>query len=185
MAHVPARIEIPWSWLFGLWLAFGLVEAGWGQDSLPEGNGKEVVQVICTICHPLTNITETRLDRPGWQAIVTRMVAEGAPLTDEDVGTVVQYLAKNFGKAPRTESSESSSRDDLEEASQPGPLTEVNLNTATARELEVALGLSGTEAQAVLVYRKKNGKFAKWEDLKKVPGLDIQRIESKKDRLTF
>jgi competence protein ComEA len=37
----------------------------------------------------------------------------------------------------------------------------------------------------VIQYRTKNGDFNSIDDLKKVPGLDPQQIEAKKDRIVF
>jgi len=41
------------------------------------------------------------------------------------------------------------------------------------------------EAAAVIAYREKNGLFKSVDDLKKVPGIDPQKIEAQKDRLYF
>ena len=42
-----------------------------------------------------------------------------------------------------------------------------------------------SQAAAIIQYREKNGNFKSIEDLKKVPGIDVDKIEAKKDRLTF
>jgi competence protein ComEA len=48
----------------------------------------------------------------------------------------------------------------------------INVNKAAAIEF-------------VIRYRDKNGPFKSIEDLEKVPGVDIEKIEAKKDRLIF
>ena len=46
-------------------------------------------------------------------------------------------------------------------------------------------GISAKEAAAIVQYRTEKGSFKEIADLKKVPDLDFQKIEAKKDRLAF
>lgn len=71
------------------------------QVKLKEAPGKDLVQGRCIMCHSLDYIpmNSVFLDRKGWEAEVTKMVkALGAPVPDEDVPKIVDYLAKNYGK---------------------------------------------------------------------------------------
>jgi cytochrome c5 len=71
------------------------------EPSLPEGEGKEVVERMCAgQCHGLTTVVNTRLTKEQWDTTVNAMVARGAEGTDEDVQKAVDYLAKYFGKPP-------------------------------------------------------------------------------------
>ena len=45
--------------------------------------------------------------------------------------------------------------------------------------------MSAKESEAIVQYREAKGNFKTIDDLKKVPGLDAVKIESKKDRLDF
>ena len=54
-----------------------------------------------------------------------------------------------------------------------------------AIDLESGLSLRRSQAAAIIQYREKNGPFKSIEELKKVPGIDIEKIEAKKDRLVF
>jgi len=47
------------------------------------------------------------------------------------------------------------------------------------------LSLRRSQATAIIEYRTKNGPFKSIDDLKKVPGIDVVKIEAKKDRLVF
>ena len=67
-------------------------------QSLPEGEGSEIVAETCNLCHELNIVTDSQRTEAQWQYTVTMMLSLGAPLPEEDVGTVVSYLAKNFGK---------------------------------------------------------------------------------------
>lgn len=50
-------------------------------------------------------------------------------------------------------------------------LAAVNINTATAAELEALPGVGPAKAKAIVEYRKQNGAFKTTEDLKKVKGI--------------
>jgi virginiamycin B lyase len=67
-----------------------------GQTSLPEGNGKEIVQRTCGLCHGLGQVVSSGYTRQGWANVVAMMVNAGAKLSPPQVDTVVDYLAKNF-----------------------------------------------------------------------------------------
>jgi virginiamycin B lyase len=70
--------------------------------ALPDGAGKAIVQTVCSQCHSLTNITRsTGYTRDGWVNTVAMMRNAGAPLPEDQVGTVVDYLAKNFPERPQ------------------------------------------------------------------------------------
>lgn len=65
--------------------------------SLPAGPGRDLVAQACTACHGLSTVTNVRADKDGWNATVNEMVGRGAQLTDQQLATVVAYLAKHFG----------------------------------------------------------------------------------------
>jgi competence protein ComEA len=134
----------------------------WAQ--LPDGPGKEETQRVCKGCHELERSLSPRQDRDGWQQTVDKMVALGAQVTEKEYYAILDYLAKNY----------------------PGEeIPKLNVNKATAIELESRLTLPRSQAAAIIEYRIKNGAFKSIDDLKKVPGVDTARIEAKKDRITF
>jgi competence protein ComEA len=61
----------------------------------------------------------------------------------------------------------------------------VNINTATADELESLHGVGPKKAQAIINYRQKNGSFQRLEDLMKVSGIGPKTFTDNKDRLTI
>ena len=75
-------------------LLAALLEA---QD-LPDGAGKDLVMNVCTVCHDLMRITSKRKTKEEWNDIVDQMATKGAKASDEEFDTIVNYLAKNFGK---------------------------------------------------------------------------------------
>ena len=142
-------------------------------QSLPPGEGQDIVQHQCGGCHALKVVTSKRASRQQWSTLVDQMVSRGADVADDDIETVVQYLAKNFGPATDTSSTKSSEQ------------TTINVNKATSKELETALQLAPKEADAIVHCRAQNGEFKSLQDLSKVSGVDAKKIESNKDRIIF
>ena len=56
---------------------------------------------------------------------------------------------------------------------------------ATEKQLSDVLGISPDEAKAIIVVRDKEKGFKTIEDLKKVPNIDVKKIDAKKDNLVF
>jgi quinoprotein glucose dehydrogenase len=67
-----------------------------GNATLPEGEGKAVVQRMCGGCHGVGTFVQVRMSPQEWQAEVADMVAKGAKGTAEEIRVVVDYLAKNL-----------------------------------------------------------------------------------------
>ena len=89
------------------------------------------------------------------------MVSLGAKGTQKEFDAIVDYLATTY----------------------PGEeVPKIKVNEARAIELESGLSLPRSQAAAIIQYRTKNGDFKSIEDLKKVPGVDVAKIEAKKDR---
>jgi competence protein ComEA len=149
-------------------------ESGGKRKELPEGKGKNMVAAVCSSCHGLSVITDSKRNLQDWKDIVDQMVAHGAPLQDDEVDIVTQYLAKNFAL------------EDSPPDSKAEPVkTKINMNKSSAKELESGLELTEKEASAIVSYREKHGDFKNEDDLKKVDGIDVKKIEAAKDRLTF
>jgi mono/diheme cytochrome c family protein len=68
---------------------------------LADGDGKQIVEANCVTCHSLDYIpmNSVFLDRKGWDATVTKMIkAMGAPIRNDDVPVIVDYLVRYYGK---------------------------------------------------------------------------------------
>lgn len=130
--------------------------------TLPEGPGKEIVAKICIDCHTAATFRKMRLDENGWWDKVGDMVDRGAKADDKQQAEIVAYLAGNFGKTSK-----------------------VNMNTAPHSELIVVLGFTMDESKALVAYRADHAAFKEWRDVSKVPGVDSQKAEAQKDKMTF
>jgi competence protein ComEA len=131
---------------------------------LPDGAGKPELTRVCGKCHSVDQATSLHQSRSAWEDEISKMVGMGAQGTDEDFNAILGYLARNYGPE------------------KPKP---IDINTASAVDLESSLEFTKTEAAALLEYRTKNGNLKSIEDLEKIPGLDAKKIEAKKARITF
>jgi len=67
------------------------------QVKLPDGQGKELVEGACGLCHGLDRVAGTKRPAHQWDRIVSRMIFLGAPLNADQAKTVSSYVVANFG----------------------------------------------------------------------------------------
>jgi len=65
--------------------------------ALPDGNGKQLVETRCALCHDLERIADVKRKKQDWPPIVADMAAWGAPVTADQAKTITDYLVANFG----------------------------------------------------------------------------------------
>ena len=139
--------------------------AGIAFGQFPDLPGKDLTVKYCSNCHEPERATSLHQDKDSWDATISAMVSRGMEVkSDADYNTILDYLSKAFP------------------ADAPKPL---NINSASAIEMESALSLLHSQALLIVTYRDKNGKFKTLDDLKKVPGLDFSKVEAKKERIAF
>jgi competence protein ComEA len=131
---------------------------------LPEGPGKAELERVCKGCHEVARSVSLRQDRDGWAITMKKMVALGLKAPEKELESIFEYLVRHFPA---------------------DAVPPVNVNKATAIELESGLSLRRSQAAAVIRYRNEHGDFKSLDDLKKVPGIDAAALEEKKDRLAF
>jgi competence protein ComEA len=64
------------------------------------------------------------------------------------------------------------------------PTRLINLNAATANELDSLTGVGPSTAKAIIAYRTKKGFFSKVEDLLNVPGIGPAKLAALRDQVT-
>ena len=129
---------------------------GW-DDLLPPGPARESVTTTCITCHGLKTVVLARKSQPEWAKAVNDMIQRGAPVFPDEIEPMVQYLAKSFP------------------AGLPKP---VNVNTATAADLQKIPGMKPDVAQHIVDARAKAGPFKSAADLERAAGLDKSDFES-------
>ena len=67
------------------------------QVVLPEGGGKNLVEQRCTLCHGLDRAAGTRRARAEWDAIMSRMIFLGTPVSSDEAKTITSYLHDQLG----------------------------------------------------------------------------------------
>ena len=129
------------------------------QPQLPDGKGKSTVEKVCFKCHGPENVLKKRHTKAQWDKILDTMSENGAKATDAEFEEVLNYLARYFAQ--------------------------INVNKASAAEIQDIVDLSADDAAAIAKYREANGEFKSLEDVGKVPGLDAKKIADRKDRILF
>jgi competence protein ComEA len=145
----------------GLGLAV-LTEAA--KADLPDGFGKTTTVQVCGKCHSPERATSLHQSDSEWEETITKMVKLGARASDDDFDAILVYLTQDFGPE------------------KPGP---ININKATAVDLQTTLLLRRSQAMAILQYRSQHGDFKSIDDLRNIPGLDFSKIETKEARIAF
>jgi competence protein ComEA len=114
---------------------------------------------ICAHCHESTRIVETRRLKPQWEEVIDKMVNEGATGSDAEFTVVLDYLMSEYGR--------------------------VNVNAAEAAELAQVLHLERPLAQAIVDFRKAQGKFADFDALLKVPNVPADALRKRQEAIVF
>jgi mono/diheme cytochrome c family protein len=65
--------------------------------TLPAGDGKQLVETHCALCHDLRRIVDVHRRKSDWPGIVSNMVERGVPATASEAKAISDYLASNFG----------------------------------------------------------------------------------------
>lgn len=139
-------------------LLFSFIQLAQAQD-LPAGKGKDVVEEVCGACHGADLVASRRATKQGWSYIVDDMVSRGATATNDQIAQINDYLTKNFGQ--------------------------VNVNKAPSAEIASVLEVTSAQADAIVKYRTDHGDFKTIDDLKKAPGLENAKLDTKKDRVVY
>jgi competence protein ComEA len=131
---------------------------------LPPGPGRDETVRTCSRCHSPELAATQHQTRDQWQVTISKMANLGAEANDNEFEAILDYLARHFGP----------------EAAQP-----VNVNKATAVEIECVLELTRSESKAIIQYRQQNGPFKTLDDLSRIPGLDFKKVAAKKSLVLF
>ncbi|MBK9064292.1 MAG: helix-hairpin-helix domain-containing protein [Acidobacteria bacterium] len=112
---------------------------------------------------------ETKGKKSKSSSRVEETAAPAATGAAAGAGASGKASASSEPSSPSKKSSSSSSSSSSSEKLAPG--TKININTASAEELDKLPEIGPVKAQAIVDYRKANGKFAAPEDVMKVSGI--------------
>jgi competence protein ComEA len=126
--------------------------------ALPPGPGRDEVASMCTPCHGVLVAVAPRKTAPAWAATVDDMRTKGAQGTDAQARAAAAYLAAHFAA--------------------------VDVNSASAADLERIAGFTSSEAAAIVAYRADHP-IKSFTELTRVPGLDPARLEQARPRLAY
>jgi len=114
---------------------------------------------MCTDCHDEAQAIAMRRTSADWEDTIKKMIEKGATGSDKEFETVFDYLLRYYGK--------------------------VYINTAKVDEITKVLGLSAKDANAIVAYRKDHGPFADFDAVKKVPEIDVKKLDEHKEAVAF
>jgi len=145
---------------------FGLVffVTGAHAQQMADGPDKDLFVKTCSKCHEIERVLSKRQDKSGWQETVTKMQGYGLVADDADLKRIIDYLAANLPAEA---------------------ILKLNINTATRIDFESLLSVKRSVATIIIEYRDKNGGFKSIDELKKVPGVDADLVDAKKNSLTL
>lgn len=70
-----------------------------GEIELPAGEGKELVQGVCQMCHDFGRIGSAKRSAQDWERYVRNMLAQGGiELPQEENRKLVSYLTRHLGR---------------------------------------------------------------------------------------
>jgi len=114
---------------------------------------------MCNKCHDSSRIVERRRTKDDWQDVLLKMIEKGATGEEKEFEAVFGYLCLNHG--------------------------EIYVNDATPQDFMMVLGLTRKEADVIVAYREAHGDFSDLAALKKVPEIDVKKLDEHKEALAF
>ncbi len=68
------------------------------EEMMDTAAAKTLFETKCSICHTIERPKGKKKSIEGWEATVMRMKnTNGCPITDEEAGMIIDYLAENYG----------------------------------------------------------------------------------------
>jgi competence protein ComEA len=151
------------------WVASALAVATPAAQSPPPQNGSASAAAsdpsaglfvqMCNKCHDAARITAMRRTSTEWEEVINKMIEKGATGSEKEFDTIYTYVLRYYGK--------------------------LYINNATPDDITAILGLSKKDAEAIVAYRKANGAFADYDAIKKVPDIDLKKLDEQKDAVAF
>lgn len=129
------------------------------EEAARDAAGYAALERVCAGCHGLEPIETGFRTRAEWNSMIDLMKGNGADGTAEQFAQLTDYLI-------RYQSS-------------------LNVNKATADEIKTWLDVDEKVALAIVDHRNMNGAFKTIDDLKKVPGIDVAKVDARKNRALF
>lgn len=121
---------------------------------------------------------------PAGSRVGDAVAAAGGALGNAAPEAVNLARVLNDGEQVRIPSADEASAAVAASGAQSGAPRKVNINTATAAELDALPGIGPATAQKIVDDRARNGPFSSPEDLMRVPGIGPKKFDALKDLVT-
>jgi competence protein ComEA len=129
------------------------------QETTAQDPAEPTFTATCSKCHTPERILAARRTRTDWEGILEKMTKLGAPVTDDNYDTLMDYLLRRNGK--------------------------VNINRGDSKEIALIVNLSAADADTIVKYRTEHGDFADYDAVAKVPGIDLKKLEQHREAISF
>lgn len=133
--------------------------AGRQAGASPQTPERALYVRVCAECHDLKRTESLRRSRNEWRDTIYQMIEDGAEASDAEYEAILDFLVSNYGA--------------------------VAVNHAPADELATVLAISEQDGQTIVAYRIKYGNFRDFDALKKVPGIEVDKLEARRASLRF
>lgn len=150
--------------------------------TLTPGKGVELTTARCVICHDAQHITRARLSRDEWAYNIKNMIERGAPITQDEIAVILEYLAAYYnrdGAAPTPEAAPAQDRtQQLLTANACIACHHIEQRLVGPSFREVAGKFSGVPGAAATLARKiKEGGTGNWGNVPMPPHPQISDAE--------
>jgi len=130
-----------------------------GEALSPEDRAaRATFELVCGACHEAAIATTTFRTPQEWTELLEMMASFGASASEAQVTEISRYLNRRYGK--------------------------VNLNRASAEDLQLVLDVPAGTVQAILD-RRSTTRFTTADELVGMPGITPEKLNGLKDRLQF
>jgi competence protein ComEA len=129
------------------------------QDRFPNGAGKSELVKVCSGCHDPDNVFAYSMTAREWTDTLNNMAERGTEATADEWQAIELYLDRYFATIP--------------------------VNRAGSDELARTMDVMPAVGEAIVAYRREHGTFKTIDDLKRVPGLEAAKVDSRKARVIF
>lgn len=83
---------------FLIWAVGATVQRQFTATASTSQDAKAVMQKVCGSCHGVDRVTSSRRSRAQWEEVTNKMISMGAKGSDEEIATIINYLATNFSR---------------------------------------------------------------------------------------
>jgi comEA protein len=160
---------------------------------------QRIVILLCVLILVSTGVVMVKRFQPGWFLRASMgqpdidMKDQASPQnkqitpakTDQPINQKKTEQASEIGKSNEQKDNQQNQASKPNSETKKPITTKININTATVDELMQIPNIGPVKAQAIIDYRKKNGRFITIDDLTNVSGIGEKTLDKIRDSVTI